>query len=467
MTRLKLLEEMPGNFGLPILGETLELISTQGWGLAKNYQRYGPVFKIRVLGKNHAVLVGPEASRVMLQEKADCVSSYLGWGPTMEHIFGRPMMLQDGEEHRHTRRLMAPAFHGKAIANYFECMHSEVDRCLSQWLERGTVPLKNEFNQLALRIGIRLLLGVQVEREIEQIEQWYSTLVQGALALLRWDVPFTKYGRSQNARRQLRQLLQDIISDRKRQGNLQESRDVLGLFLASVDEEGNALAESQIIDEMIHLLNGAHFTTATSLTWALVELGARPEWRERLRQELERVLLSKPLNLGHLKQLTQMTYFLKEVERVYNPAGVVLFRGVIKEFEYAGYRIPPGWGVIVAQGLTHRLPELYVEPDVFDPDRFAPPREEDKKHPFALIGFGGGEHTCIGMEFANMEMKLFLATLLRHYDWSIMPEYQKIFPAKLPFRVEKVLQARLQIRDRTPLRASIHKQTSIPLDSVS
>ncbi|MDF5717285.1 MAG: cytochrome P450 [Rhizonema sp. NSF051] len=445
MIQLKPADKMPGSFGLPILGETLELISTQGWGLAKNYQRYGPVFKINLLGKKHAVLVGPEANRLILQEKVDCVSSYLGWASTMEHIFGRPMMLQDGEEHRRTRRLMAPLFHGKAIANYFNSMQSEVNRCLSQWLERGTVPLKNEFNQLALRIGIRLLLGVQVEREIEQIEQWYTTLVRGAVALLRWDVPLTNYGRSQKARRQLRQFLQNIIAECKSHSR-QTSDDVLGLFLASVDEQGNALAESQIIDETIHLLNGAHFTTATSLTWTLVELGARPEWRERLRQELERVLGDETLNLGHLKQLNQMTYFLKEVERFYNPAGVVLLRGVVKELEYAGYCIPPGWGIIVAQGLTHRLPEIYTAPETFDPDRFSPLREEDKKHPFALIGFGGGEHTCIGMEFANMEMKIFLATLLRHYDWDVTPKYEAGVSQKFPFQAERELQAHLQIR---------------------
>jgi retinoid hydroxylase len=214
----------------------------------------------------------------------------------------------------------------------------------------------------------------------------------------------------------------------------------LGLFLASVVGSGNALTESQIIDEMIHLLNGAHFTIATSLTWALVELAARPTWQERLRQELSQVLLSEPLNLGHLKHLHQMTNFLKEIERIYNPSGVVLLRGVVKEFNYAGYRIPPGWVVIVAQGLTHRLPDIYKEPERFDPDRFAPPNEEDKKHPFALIGFGGGEHICIGMEFAKMEMKIFLATLLQGYNWSITPKYQDMDSWKFPFQSEKALQ---------------------------
>jgi retinoid hydroxylase len=445
MTQLKPAEDMPGSFGLPILGETLELFATQGWALAKNEKRYGPIFKTSILGTKHAVLVGPEANRLILQEKADHFSSYLGWRAAMEHIFGRPMMLQDGEEHRRTRRLMAPAFHGLAIANYFEIMQTEVNKCLENWVKRSTIPIKNEFNQLALRIGIRLLLGVQLQSEVEQVERLYNTLMQGALALLRWDVPFTKYGRSQNARRHLKAFLKNIITERQRQGNLHESCDVLGLFLAAVDEEGKALADSQIIDELIHLLNAAHFTTATSLTWAMVELGVCPQWRFKLRQELAQVLEDKPLTIGHLKQLNQMTYFLKEIERCYNPAGVVLLRGVVKEIEYAGYRIPPGWVVIVAQGLTHRMSEIYSNPERFDPERFAPPREEDKKDPFALIGFGGGEHICIGMEFAKMEMKIFLATLLQQYDWRVTPEHGSQFYHQPPFQVEGKFQAQLKL----------------------
>jgi retinoid hydroxylase len=93
--------------------------------------------------------------------------------------------------------------------------------------------------------------------------------------------------------------------------------------------------------------------------------------------------------------------------------------------------------------LTHRLPELYREPDTFDPDRFAPPREEDKQHPFALIGFGGGNHFCLGVEFAQMEMKLILSILLQNYDWTVTPTAAEIAPVRQPLRMQKCLQAKL------------------------
>ena len=98
-----------------------------------------------------------------------------------------------------------------------------------------------------------------------------------------------------------------------------------------------------------------------------------------------------------------------------SPAAEII-RGVTEDVEFGGYLIPAGWNVMVSAIFTHRLPEIYAEPDKFDPDRFAPPRAEDTKHPYSLIGFGGGAHSCIGVEFAKMEMKLILGILLDNYD---------------------------------------------------
>ena len=133
-----------------------------------------------------------------------------------------------------------------------------------------------------------------------------------------------------------------------------------------------------------------------------------------MREEQTQVVGDNSLTLSHLKQFTLLTNILKEAERLYPPVSS-FSRGVLKDIEYAGYRIPEGWLVTISPMLTHRLPELYTDPDRFDPDRFAPPREEDKKHPFALVGFGNGPHSCLGFEFAQMEMKIVLSTLLRHY----------------------------------------------------
>ena len=234
------------------------------------------------------------------------------------------------------------------------------------------------------------------------------------------------------------------IAERKQRGNLQESQDFLGLLLAAVDEDGNRLSEDEVIDQALMVLFAGHENPAMLISWLMFELDAHPEWLARLRAEQDQVVGAGPLTLSHLKEFTQMSYALKEVERLYPPVQN-MSRGVVKDIEYAGYLIPAGWYVDVSPLVTHRLPEIYADPDRFDPDRFAPPREEDKKHPFALVGFGSGPHGCLGFQFALMEMKIILSKLLRNYDWKVTPEPSAIAPVRQPSKFQESLEAQVKV----------------------
>jgi cytochrome P450 len=130
----------------------------------------------------------------------------------------------------------------------------------------------------------------------------------------------------------------------------------------------------QIINQIIGFLFAGHETTASLMNWILFELGNRPEWRQKLRDELQQVTGNQPLSIKHLRQLPQMSNVLKEGERLYPPVAG-LARVATADIEYAGYNIPAGWYVMIFPQLTHRMPEIYQEPDLFDPDRFAAPRE--------------------------------------------------------------------------------------------
>ncbi len=220
---------MPGDLGLPILGRVWQMVSTEGHGLLTDYRRYGAVFKSSLLGRPAAVLIGPEANRLVLQDSGERFSSQDGWAPFIEHLFGQTMMLQDGERHLNTRRLMAPAFHGTAIASYMETMAKIFKDGFEAWQGQQGIPIHQECRKLTLVAGIRLLLGVQADAQIEPIERLYTTLLEGATAVVRLNGPLTAYGRAQKARYQLRKLIGQIIRERRQQGNLSTSRDVLRL----------------------------------------------------------------------------------------------------------------------------------------------------------------------------------------------------------------------------------------------
>lgn len=112
------------------------------------------------------------------------------------------------------------------------------------------------------------------------------------------------------------------------------------------------------------------------------------------------------------------------------------FRGVVKPFEFNGYRVPAGWLAQYSIAHTHRLPELHPNPETFNPDRFSPERSPLRQTPFSPIGFGGGPRICVGIAFAKLEMKIIAARLLQHYQWRLAPG-QSLDAVTIPTRRPK------------------------------
>ena len=436
---VKLAQELPGSFGWPFLGEAIELFAAQEVYYWHRFQLYRAAFKTQIMGMKIACLVGPDANQLVLQDQADKFSSRVGWS-FLEPLLGEGILLQDGCQHQVVRQLMASAFHPQALASYFNIVQNTVENFFESWSQRNPILLIDEFRQLTLLIACRLLLGTEADREIPELSQNFSELIAGIRTVLRLDIPKTKFGRARLARRRLETFFRSMIVQRREKGAKNEFQDVLELLVRSTDEQGHSLSDSEVVTQTLQLLFGGHENISQLLCWSLFELSAHPEWIDKLLQEQTRVVGGHSLAFSHLKQLTQMSYVLKEVERLYPPLYTIP-RGVIEDVEYAGYRIPKGWYVVLSPLLTHRLSELYSEPHCFDPERMAPTRSEDKKHPFALLGFGGGSHKCIGYELAQMKMKIILSTLLRRYNnWSITPARSAVTPVCPTAKVERMMQ---------------------------
>jgi retinoid hydroxylase len=444
INQLKPAGMMPGVTGWPILGVALDLANKQEQFYWEQHQRYGHIFQISapIFGfKNVACLVGPEANRLVFKDAADCFSSKLGNKNLASIVSEDAVLLKDGEEHRTNRKMIMPIFHSQAIGSYFSTMKSLTEEAVANWLQQGTIDLNDELHNLTLAIVVKIFLGIENPQEIAMVSSWFTTLIENhRFPLLRWDVPFTKFGQGMAARRRIVAYVEQEIAARKQRGTIDRVDDALGLLLQATDEAGTKFTEVQVINQILGFLFAGHETSANLLTWIMFELGNNPTWRQKLRAEQQQVIGSASLSAQHLRQLPQLTNVIKEGERLYPPA-FALVRGVVADVEYSGYNIPAGWYVLLFPLLTHRLPEIYANPDIFDPDRFAPPREEDKKFPFSLIGFGGGAHGCIGLEFAQMEMKIILSALLQSCDWTVTPTAESIAPVRRQFMTLKQLQA--------------------------
>jgi retinoid hydroxylase len=442
--RLKSIDTIPSGASLPFVGELFGLLRWKESYLNKQHQRLGNVFKCQLFGRKFIIFVSPEANRFVLKDAADRLSAREGWQQLEPILTNDMLLLQDGTEHRTSRRLILPVFHHQAIASYFETMQAIVSESIADWGKQGTIDLDRELRKLTLTVAVRIFLGNENKADLVCVRDLFASMMANMnRVIFTWDLPFTNYGRGLADRRKIVTYVRKFIHERQQRGDLDDAKDVLGLLLHTVDEDGRKFTETQIINQSIGFLFAAHETTSSLMDWVIFELGNRPEWREKLRAEHQQIIGDNPIQIQHLRQLPQTTNLLKECERLYPPAPF-LFRGVTTEIEFDGYQIPAGWTVAISPLLCHRSPELYREPDRFDPDRFAPPREEDKQHPFALIGFGGGIHSCIGMEFAQMEMKLILINLLQNHHWTVSPSMTEMeYPIVNPIQIQPKLKANL------------------------
>ncbi|MFN6471693.1 MAG: cytochrome P450 [Nostoc sp. SerVER01] len=427
----------PGSFGLPVLGETLSFFFDRDFS-KKRYREFGPIFKTHIFGRPTVVMVGPEALEFVLSSHMENFSWREGWPANFKILLGESLFLQDGKEHRRNRRLMMPALHGPALVNYVATMEDITRSYLQKWEKQQEFSWFGEFKQLTFDIASQLLLGTPPGAEARRVSNLFTTLSSGLFAINPLPLPFTKFGKALAARNQILEHVTKVV--RERQQN--PTKDVLSLLVQARDEDGNSLSEQELIAQAVLLLFAGHDTTTTMLTWLCLELARHPEVLQRAREEQLKFADVNSLTLEQLGQMPYLDQILWEVERL-RPSVGAGFRGVVKEFEFKGFYVPAGWQLYYAIAFTHRLPEIYSQPELFDPDRFSPQRQEHKQYPFSLVGFGGGPRVCIGIAFAKMEMKIIAAHLLRSYDWEILPN-QSLDTMGIPNRPKDGLRVRFK-----------------------
>ena len=405
----------PGSYGLPVIGETLSFLFDPDFA-TKRQKKYGSIFKTKILGRPTVIMVGPEANRFILSSDMHRFSWRDGWPATFKELLGESLFLQEGSQHRRNRKLLMPAFHGPVLANYMATMERITKSYLEKWENLGTFTWFNELKQMTFEIASTLLIGSEPGTLDARLSQWFTELTAGLFSLplrLSW----TPYGRALQARDQLLAHIEQAVLKRQQE----PAQDALGLLVQSRDEEGNGLSLEEIKVQALLMLFAGHETTTSMLASFCMALAQNPDVLERARAEQQQLATDNSLTLEQLKQMPYLEQVLREVERLYPPIGGG-FRGVEEEFEFNGYYVPKGWMALYRINATHIDSRVYPEPERFDPDRFSPERAEHKKQEFSLVGFGGGPRICLGIAFAQMEMKIFAVHLLRHYTWELLPQ---------------------------------------------
>jgi cytochrome P450 len=366
--------------------------------LLEAYTRYGPVFTLRILHGNTVFVLGPEANHHLLVSHAKNFSYRDGYMSDLIPLLGDGLLTIDGDFHRRSRMIMLPAFHKEQIAASMAVIDDEAIRALAAWRPGRHVDLYEWTRELALRIAMRALFGLrnehapQAAHDFEQALGFYAQdyLVQGLRG------PRTPWARMHQARERLDALIYAEIERRRATG--ERGHDILSLLLDAQDEDGGTLSRRHIRDEVMTLLFAGHDTTTSTISFLFYELAHNPE-----------------------QATTPLDLLVDETLRMYPPAWIGP-RRCIEPFDLCGVRVPGGAAVNYSSWASHRLPDVWRDPDRFDPQRFAPGRREHIPKG-AYVPFGGGSRTCIGMRFAQAEVDVIARRILEHFRLELDADY--------------------------------------------
>jgi cytochrome P450 len=400
MTDTAIIDGLPPGPSMPVLLQTLGVLTRQRPFLERQRRRYGNMFSLDLASLGSMVVLADPAL-IKHTFQADAKTLHAGSRSPLRKVLGDNSLLGiDEEHHMEQRKLLLPPFKGQRMKAYEPLIEEIAIAEIETWpvgTEFATAP---SMQRITLRAILRAVFGATGETLHELEDRLPSWTDQGQSlsrfpALHRDLGPWSPWGRFIRNRAKLDAILDRLIEDARHDPDLTERPDVLALMVQARRDDGTPLTNAEIRDQLVTMLAAGHETTAHTLSWAVERLRRHPEVLGRLVAEAD----------AGGKELREAT--IREVQRM---RPVVAFSGrfTIKPFEVGGYRIPPGVLIGLSAGLTHYDPDLFPHPDRFDPDRFVDARPDT----YSWIPFGGGVRRCIGATFAHMELDVVLRVIL-------------------------------------------------------
>jgi cytochrome P450 len=388
------------------------------------YEEFGPIFSMRLLHTKVVFMLGPEANHFVTvghPENFHWRESSFG---DLIPLLGDGLLTIDEGYHDRARAIMLPAFHRAQVEASTAAMLMEAEAAIDSLRPDAVVDVYAWMRHLAMRIAMRALLGLDPDDDGQgavAATHFEAALgffgIEFALRLLRG--PGSPWRKMMASRAVLDRIVYEEIG-RRRAAPDSGREDILSLLVAARGENGERFADREIRDQVMTLMFAGHDTSTSTVTFALWELAHHPEALERLTEEQDRVLGGAPPTVDQMeRELPYLDMVVDEVLRLYPPAWIGPRRAV-RDFEFGGYAVPRGAYVNYVSWASHRLPEVFPEPEAFVPERFA--RELKAELPRgAYVPFGGGKRVCIGKRFGLIEVKLVTTMLLQRLRADALP----------------------------------------------
>jgi cytochrome P450 len=402
------LASVPGRRGLPFFG-ILPAAVLDPLAFARRMLRgYGPIHRFHACGNWNVQLVGPEANEFVLFDEAGNFSSAGGWKPVFGRHFDGGLLLRDGADHQWHRKLVATAFKADQLQSYLGLFAINNEAAAARWSGR-TLDLYETAQGLTFANGYSAFLGRDAARATRDDLLAFRYLMRSAIALVTVPLPGNAEARAVWARRHVEGLIRPMLAERI----APERTDLLAVLWRM--REAGLLGEREIIAHLTFTIAASFDALSSGTISTLYYLAANPDRQDRVREELCAFIPDRrAIALSGLMRCEQAEWAVKEALRL-NAAAPVLWRRSVRPFSFGGHDFPEGTITGVNPMLTHLLPEIWGNPDAYDPDRFSAERSAGR-HRYAFVPFGGGAHGCLGANFAYLQVRAFLRTILEEHE---------------------------------------------------
>ncbi|CAI9766627.1 unnamed protein product [Fraxinus pennsylvanica] len=428
----------PGKTGWPVVGETLEFLTT-GWkGYPEKFiydrmAKYSSkVFRTHLLGEKAAVFCGAAGNKFLFSNENKLVQAW--WPASFDKVFPSSNQTSSKEEAIKMRKMLPNFLKPEALQRYIGIMDHIAQRHFADdWENKNEIvafPLAKKFT---FWLACRLFVSVEDPNHVAKFADPFDLLASGLISLP-IDLPGTPFNRAIKASNFIRKELVAIIKQRKldlAEGKASPTQDILSHMLLTSDENGKFMHELDIADKILGLLIGGHDTASSACTFIIKFLAELPEVYEGVYKEQIEISKSKApgelLNWEDIKKMKYSWNVACEVMRLAPPLQGA-FREAITDFMYSGFKIPKGWKLYWSANSTHRNPEFFPEPLKFDPSRF----DGSGPAPYTFVPFGGGPRMCPGKEYARLEILVFMHHLVKRFKWEKIIPDEKIVVNPMP-----------------------------------
>jgi sterol 14-demethylase len=406
---------------VPVLGHALQLGVRPFELLLAGRKQHGDVFALKLATQMAAMFSGPQANEAYFRAPDDQLSQREVYQFTVP-VFGRGVAY-DVQPELMSEQLtfLHPALREARLRRYVQFFHEELDRYFAALPPEGTLDIYTTTNELTVFMAGRCLLGKYFrEHMTTEFAALYHTLEESlnVISFLAPNAPLPQLRRRDKARIEVSKLFSRVTRQRREQGVVEE--DFVQSLLEARYKDGRALTDEEITGLVLAALFGGQHTSAALSAWGVIEALRNPYVLPPLLREQERVLGERDnVVMEDIKAMPVLERLALETERTHPPF-FLLARKVMRDYSYGKWTIPAGWIAMTSPWLSHRLPEVWHDPERFDPDRFAPPREEHRKVNYSMITFGGGKHRCVGMSFGFLQVRVILNYLLRNFELSLI-----------------------------------------------